>query len=191
MKKYIKYLLPPKKWQFPVLIIMGIFTGLLLIVFHIARGTSYLSDDPNTCINCHVMYPQYKSWEQSSHRNIATCNDCHVPQQNPISKYFFKASDGLRHSYVFTLRKEPQTILIKDAGKEAVQSNCERCHNNLFLYSHTFNNTGNGKLSNDKYCWDCHSEVPHGKRNSLSSYPYARLPELSPVIPDWLNKYLF
>ncbi len=30
----------------------------------------------------------------------------------------------------------------------------------------------------------------HGRVNSLSSAPYARVPQLSPVIPDWLSNFI-
>ncbi|MNY80431.1 hypothetical protein D3C86_2214630 [compost metagenome] len=42
---------------------------------------------------------------------------------------------------------------------------------------------GEGKL-----CWDCHREVPHGRVNSLSAAPNARVPVPESPIPDWLKK---
>jgi hypothetical protein len=46
-------------------------------------------------------------------------------------------------------------------------------------------------VADDKdVCWSCHQEVPHGKVSSLSSFPNARVPELSPVLPEWLSKAL-
>ena len=32
---------------------------------------------------------------------------------------------------MFTFRLEPQVIFIKQAGKDVVQQNCERCHEEL------------------------------------------------------------
>jgi cytochrome c nitrite reductase small subunit len=101
-------ILPPKKWQFAVAIASGLLFGLLAYIFYISNAVSYMSDDPRACINCHVMNPQYASWTHSAHREYATCNDCHVPQNNILNKYFFKAKDGLRHATMFTLRLEPQ-----------------------------------------------------------------------------------
>jgi len=191
---FLKSIKPPDTWHVPVIIIMGIFTGLLFLVFHLANGTSYLSDKPETCVNCHVMYPQFTSWQHSSHARVANCNDCHVPHNNVFSKYLFKAMDGARHTTIFTLRLEPQVIQIKNAGRNVVQENCERCHENLFGYYHS---VGNG-IENDedegeegeKVCWSCHQEVPHGTVSSLSAFPYARVPQLNPVVPEWLEKAL-
>lgn len=191
MKKLIDKIKPPPQWRFSVLFSLGILVGLIAFILHISRATSYLSDDPAACINCHVMVPQFATWERSSHGRVTICNDCHVPQDNIVSKYFFKASDGLRHSFMFTFRLEPQVIQIKQAGKNAVQQNCIRCHSNV-IHPISLRAISNQKIQEegDGYCWDCHREVPHGRVNSLSSTPYARVPVLTSPVPDWIEKSL-
>ena len=192
-KDRIKKVLPPPKWKIPVLIASGVLTGLLIFIFYISNAFSYLSDEPETCINCHVMYTQYATWQHSSHARVTTCNDCHVPHNNIFSKYFFKAKDGLRHSTMFTLRLEPQVIHIKEAGIRVVQENCERCHESLISYHETFEYVwagGKGEDDNkERLCWDCHRETPHGRVNSLSATPNAQVPQPEEVIPEWLRKF--
>lgn len=100
---------------------MGIGIGFILLSLHLGRATSYLSNNPSACVNCHVMAPYYATWERGSHGKVATCNDCHIPHDNIINSYLSKVSDGMRHSYVFTFRLEPQVIRIKLAGKNVVQ----------------------------------------------------------------------
>ncbi|MBI2430060.1 MAG: cytochrome c nitrite reductase small subunit [Ignavibacteriales bacterium] len=161
------------------------------LTLYVGNATSYLSDDPRACMNCHVMAPQYATWERSSHARVAVCNDCHVPHNNVFNKFLFKAMDGTRHSYMFTFRLEPQVIHIHDAGTAVVQQNCIRCHSHLSqnvkeqLVTLDLRNHGEGKL-----CWECHRETPHGRVNSLSSVPYARVPIPSDVTPTWMEKYL-
>lgn len=104
MKKLIGLLKPPGRWQLPVILILGVMVGIILLLFRASNAHSYLSDKPETCINCHVMFSEYASWSHSSHRERATCNDCHVPQDNFVRTYLFKAMDGLRHASVFTAR---------------------------------------------------------------------------------------
>lgn len=188
--RILKKFIPPDNWKLPVIILLGIFVGLGIYVVYISNAVSYLSDDPKTCVNCHVMNPQYATWERGSHGRVATCNDCHVPQDNIFHKYLFKAQDGLRHATIFTLRLEPQVIIIKDAGKEAVQSNCIRCHSNL-VHPIGLRAINNNSVEDQtgRYCWSCHRETPHGRVNSLSSTPYANVPQLNPVIPEWLQKF--
>ncbi|MEW6005983.1 MAG: cytochrome c nitrite reductase small subunit [Stygiobacter sp.] len=190
MKNIFKKLIPPDDWKIPVIVVLGIFFGLGFYVLYISNAVSYLSDDPKTCVNCHVMNPQYATWERGSHGRVATCNDCHVPQDNFIKKYWFKANDGLRHAAYFTMRWEPQVIQIKEAGKKAVQENCKRCHSNL-IHPISLRAINNRSVEDqtEKYCWDCHRETPHGRVHSLSSTPYARVPQNQIEIPKWLENF--
>lgn len=180
---------PPAGWKLPVIIVLAVFTGLFLFVFYISNAPSYLSDKPETCVNCHIMAPQYATWNHSSHREHAHCNDCHVPHNNAVNKYYFKAKDGLRHATVFTLRNEPQVIFIKDEGMEVVQDNCVRCHENLITDSKLLRRTDDyDHYRTEKKCWECHREVPHGRVNSLSSTPNAKVPVPESAVPGWLKE---
>ena len=114
--KVLRFLIPPPAWRLPVILLAGIFAGLAAFAFYISKAPSYLSDNPATCVNCHIMAPQYATWTHNSHRQYARCNDCHVPHNNLLNKYYFKAKDGMRHATMFTLRREPQVIRIKEAG---------------------------------------------------------------------------
>lgn len=181
--------LPPPQWRIAVLIVLAILTGLASFMFYIANAGSYLSDDPKTCVNCHIMAPQYATWMHSSHRENATCNDCHVPHNNIFNTYYFKAKDGLRHATIFTLRAEPQVIQIKAEGKHAVHENCIRCHTGLLDDPKMASvHSGFFHIRTSRTCWDCHREVPHGRVNSLTSTPYARVPLLGSPVPPWLKK---
>lgn len=186
----LKKLLPPKKWKLPVILVTGIFLGLSLFLLYVSKAHSYLSDNPKTCTNCHIMSPQYATWSHSSHREVAHCNDCHVPHDNVFNKYYFKAKDGMRHATIFTLRKEPQVIFIREEGAGVVHKNCIRCHSKLLndpklvasVKAHSAHMT-------DRKCWECHREVPHGRVNSLSSVPNAKVPLPESPVPDWIKKY--
>ena len=174
IRKVIQWLVPPEQWRSTVAVLMGIFFGLGAYAIYISKAPSYLSDQPETCINCHVMNPQFYDWTHSSHRNVAHCNDCHVPHDNLFHKYFFKAQDGLRHATIFTLRKEPQVIYILDAGKKVVQSNCIRCHEQMVGMGHLGSVLPiyHNRLQ-ERNCLDCHRETPHSRVNGLSSTPNA------------------
>ncbi|MBN1447467.1 MAG: cytochrome c nitrite reductase small subunit [Bacteroidetes bacterium] len=191
MTRFIPFFIPPPQWRFPVLMVVGILIGLGAFVLYVSNAVSYLSDDPRTCVNCHVMAPQYATWQYSSHARGTTCNDCHVPHDNILRTYAFKASDGLRHATMFTLRLEPQVIRIKEAGIGVVQENCIRCHGDLVHDISAKSVTAMHAAANEGLlCWDCHREVPHGTVNSLASTPYARVPLPGPVAPKWLRDYL-
>lgn len=193
MTKLVRILIPPKEWRLPVIILLGAICGLGFYAMVESKAISYLSDDPKTCANCHVMTPQYATWKNSSHREWANCNDCHVPQDNIFKKYLFKAKDGLYHATVFTTRGEPEVIRMKEAGVEVVQSNCIRCHENQVTDAAlTASVEDHKELRTDRKCWTCHQEVPHGKIHSLSSVKYYGKidEEHNETVPAWLKKYL-
>ncbi|MBT8380347.1 MAG: cytochrome c nitrite reductase small subunit [Ignavibacteria bacterium] len=188
LMKFLKAIAPPATWRFVVVILLGIMFGLIIFTLHAGRATSYLSDEPEACVNCHVMTSQYATWERGSHGRVTTCNDCHVPNNNAIRKFLFKASDGLRHSYMFTFRLEPQVIRIKQMGKDVVQENCVRCHQNA-LHPVSVRSISNQSIYEGMsgYCWNCHRETPHGRVHSLTSAPYARIPKFTNPYPDWIK----
>ncbi|MCK5066709.1 MAG: cytochrome c nitrite reductase small subunit [Bacteroidales bacterium] len=189
MKAPFRKLAPPARWRIPVILISGILAGLFLYVAYISRVTSYLSDDPSSCMNCHIMAPQYATWSHSAHREKTNCNDCHVPHNNVFNKYYFKARDGMRHATMFTLKREPQVIFIKEEGKQVVQDNCIRCHSDLITDEKVMNYTSQTHHSRtERHCWECHRETPHGRVNSLSSVPYARVPVKGSPLPGWLRQ---
>ncbi len=191
IKRLLEFLEPPSGWKPAVIILLGVMTGIGFLIIHSSEAHSYISDDPETCINCHVMYPQYASWARSSHRERADCAECHVPQDNVFSKYYVKATDGARHAYVFTSRTEPQVIQIKQRGINVVQENCIRCHRDLVEMTRLVEFTGRPHPGDERTnCWDCHRNVPHGTVRSLSSAPYSLVPRLPSLIPEWLDAFL-
>jgi cytochrome c nitrite reductase small subunit len=190
MKKLIIWLKPPLPWRMPVIVLLGIFFGLGLYVIYISKATSYLGDKPETCINCHVMIPHYANWAHNSHGRVATCNDCHVPHNNVFAKYFFKAKDGLNHATMFTLRLEPQVIIMEEETREMVEGNCIRCHEKtvgkefMMAVQPNYHN-----YLEERYCLDCHRETPHGRVKGLASTPNAlTIPKSNSNVAEWLVK---
>jgi cytochrome c nitrite reductase small subunit len=156
---------------------VGMCLALAIYVVRISEATSYLSDSPETCINCHIMVPEYASWQHSSHRRVTTCNDCHVPHSSVLAKYYFKAKDGSRHSALFILRRERQVIFAIPESRKVIQENCIRCHAKVF-------ETPRVHIASERLCTDCHRQTPHGREHSLSATPNAAVPPLrSQLLP--------
>lgn len=143
----------PRQFAFAAALLAGVVAGLGLFTFVYGKGASYLVDDPNACVNCHVMRDAYDSWSAATHRTV-TCNQCHVPS-SLIGKYAAKASNGWWHSYAFTF-KDVQTIRIKPANQRILQSNCAACHSRVVgdLLPHG--------AEPARYCVDCHRGAGHG-----------------------------
>ena len=131
----------------------GAFVGAVAYTAHFARATSYLSDDPKACVNCHIMNEQYDGWSSSSHHARASCNDCHVPHSSIFAKYYVKAEHGYRHSKRFTLQNFHEPIRINLPSRNVVIDNCIRCHGAM-----TREIRASGKVD----CIRCHESVAHG-----------------------------
>ncbi|MGQ3685306.1 MAG: cytochrome c nitrite reductase small subunit [Candidatus Loosdrechtia sp.] len=166
----------PASWRIPCLVVLGISAGMGLVVAHISRASSYLSDEPKVCVNCHVMNTAYLTWQNSSHARVATCNDCHIPNEGLLRRYAFKAKDGFWHSTVFTMRWEPQVIQLSAKAVPVVEENCRRCHEPLIEAVHLA-----VPDKGEHRCWDCHREVPHGRVRGLSATLQMLRPELPPI----------
>lgn len=158
----------------------SIFTFIIAIVMfgyllYASKAFSYLSTDPLACINCHVMNTQYATWQHSSHRNTATCVDCHLPHESFTDKYLAKARDGWNHSVAFTLNSYEPNLQISEDGASRVQANCIACHAKLaevIVSNQSRYHDFTGTPAQDRKCWECHREVPHGRVRNISSTPY-------------------
>ena len=188
LKKLLNNIRPPSYWLFYVNLLIAFFVGIFVYALYVSNAVSYLSDEPETCVNCHVMRTEFASWQHSSHREVAVCNDCHVPHNNVFNKYFFKAKDGLRHATMFTLRMEPQVIKMHEAGQEVVQKNCQGCHQNVNRDVGLLHISLEDKMHGDgKLCWDCHREVPHGRVKGLNSAPNSKVPLPVSPVPEFIR----
>lgn len=151
--------------------------GLFVYLVNASKALSYLSSDPKACINCHVMNPQYATWQHSSHAANASCVECHLPTGSFIEKYISKAKDGWNHSVAFTLGSFDHSMKISADGARRVQENCISCHaslsSTLLENADAYHNFGDPKGTSDRMCWECHQSVPHGEVRSLTSAPNA------------------
>ncbi len=135
-------------------ITIGLAAGLGAYTFIYAKGASYLTNNPASCANCHIMQEQYDGWLKSSHRAVATCNDCHTPP-GLIAKYATKASNGFWHSFGFTTGRFHEPIQIKPHNLKVTESACQKCHEEITDAIHT---SAKGEPTS---CVRCHRSVGH------------------------------
>ena len=122
------------KWRTLQGLVLGIGLGWIVGIggytFIYAKGYSYLTNDPASCANCHIMQDHYDGWIKSSHRSVATCNDCHTPP-GTIAKYATKAANGFWHSFAFTTGRFPEPLRIKAHNREITEQACRKCHQEI------------------------------------------------------------
>lgn len=132
----------------------GGIVGLGGFTFTYAEGTSYLSDNPDACVNCHVMRPVYDAWNHSSHKAVAVCNDCHTPHTY-LDKYVIKAINGWNHSAAFTTGNFHEPIRITALNRRVAQENCLYCHGDFVV---SISHEGSDDPTD---CLACHVGVGH------------------------------
>ena len=138
-----------------LVILLGATLGLGLFTFGYARGSAYLTNDPAACANCHIMTEHFAAWTKSSHRQVATCNDCHTPHSF-LGKYATKASNGFWHSFYFTTGTFHEPIRITPRNAAITEGACRYCHADIVHAIDTFPRRG-GELA----CVSCHRNVGH------------------------------
>ena len=136
-------------------ILIGVAAGLGAYTFLYAKGSSYLTNNPAACANCHIMNDQYNGWIKSSHKAVAVCNDCHTPH-TLVSKYVTKASNGFWHSFAFTTGKFHEPIRIKKHNLEVTEGACRSCHDDMVQAI-----SGSGNRTQSLSCISCHADVGH------------------------------
>jgi cytochrome c nitrite reductase small subunit len=131
---------------------LAVGTGGFTLVY--GQGGSYLTSDPAACANCHVMQGYLDAWLQSSHRNVAVCNDCHAPH-DLVGKYWTKARNGWSHSVAFTTGNFPEHLQIKDYNLAVTEAACRDCHEEVSL-------AVDGQAGGEpRSCVTCHEDVGH------------------------------
>lgn len=146
-------------WLHVVLVLVaGTGAGIGFFTFGYGQGWAYLSNDPAACANCHVMQGHYDSWQNSSHKGVATCNDCHL-SPHPVGKWVTKGDNGFFHSLAFTTGQFHEPIRIKPRNSRVTQQACLNCHGD-FVHSMLPAETGGDMLS----CVQCHQQVGHAHR---------------------------
>jgi cytochrome c nitrite reductase small subunit len=149
---------PRRDWLIAgTLFVTAVLVGLGGFTFGYAKGFSYLSPDPRACANCHIMQPQFDSWQKSSHHTVAVCIDCHLPHSF-VGKYVAKAENGWNHSVAFTLQNFPEPIRITPKNAAILQASCVNCHQSV----------ASAMLhGGETACVRCHAAVGHGERVGL------------------------
>jgi cytochrome c nitrite reductase small subunit len=134
---------------------VGLALGVGVFTFGYAKGYSYLTNDPAACANCHIMQEQYAGWIKSSHRQAATCNDCHTPAAL-VPKYLTKAQNGFWHSFYFTTGRFPDPIQITPRNVAVTEQACRKCHAEIVEAIEDPHRPGM-----ETSCIRCHNSVGH------------------------------
>ncbi len=132
---------------------------LMGIALTLAAGFTWRhTDQAEFCGSCHVMYEAVRTHQKSVHAKLA-CNDCHAPHE-AMPKMVFKTYAGAKDMYKNALGDVGDLIRVTDRSRELINENCFNCHAMTGL------NVGAREVK--PYCTDCHRQVPHMNKLSIS-----------------------
>lgn len=153
---------------FAVIVAVGVFANLV----HESKALSYLSSDPKVCVNCHTMTIHYDTWQHSSHRNRATCVDCHLPRDTFFNKMLAKAKDGYNHSVAMTFKTYGYNLRVSNDAARRIQDNCISCHrevvSQMTANSALYAKVADSSVQMGRRCWECHRGLPHGTMRNIT-----------------------
>ena len=135
-------------------LIVGVALGIGSYTFAYARGASYLWEDPAVCANCHIMRSHLDAWVKSSHKAVASCNDCHTPHDSLIAKLWVKGRNGFNHSVAFTTGRFPEPLRITEFNRKVTEKACRSCHQGVVDAIELYQ-------AESLSCIRCHGEVGH------------------------------
>lgn len=142
----------------------GIFVcAVFVFVMWGPPGLFHASGEPEFCGSCHPMDPQYEDWLKTGRHSGIKCTDCHLPHSSLLNYTFWKGLTGMKDVVLFHsgLYSEGSELKISDHGKQTVQDNCVRCHENTVSWMYT----------ESRNCWSCHRTVSH-KYPSMAKTEY-------------------
>lgn len=132
-----------------------------LVVCGLGAGMMSFSGSASFCGSCHAMKGEAAAFTQSTHSKQA-CVECHLPHDNMAIYMVEKGRTGMVDTYHAVLRDYPARIKLSQDGRQTVNSNCLRCHENTMEKVHV---EMKAELDTGADCMKCHSRIAHGSNH--------------------------
>ncbi len=130
-------------------------------VFGVGSAAMSFSGSATFCGFCHAMKDVKASYMVSSHSQLE-CTDCHLPHDNVAIYMIEKGRTGMIDTYHEVLRDYPAHITLSERGRETVNANCLRCHENTMGEVHASRGVA---MDTGGDCLKCHSRIVHGSNH--------------------------
>ncbi len=149
----------------------GVGTVILLLLVMVGSAAWYTSRS-EFCSSCHIMQPYYKSWQESSHKNVA-CIQCHFPP-GVAEELRGKMLGLVQLAKYVTQSQGPRP------AAEVPDASCLRsgCHETRLLsgkvdfhgipFDHT-KHLGEVRRGKKLRCTSCHSQIVQGRHMAVTT----------------------
>lgn len=133
-------------------------SGIVLTVVLGIAGAVKITMSPDFCKQCHVMAPEYATWESSSHVQIA-CTKCHI--KPGLGNLILHKLSATKELYLYFTGTYDRPIAMNHKLEDEV---CTQCHST----NREITPAGDLIIPHDKHaakkvqCVECHAGVAHG-----------------------------
>ncbi len=151
------------------------FTNVIVVVLSILTAIMVVSSitlyqwisTPNFCNTCHIMSTRYVGWQRSTHKNVATCIQCHSgPGFVGEARAHIEAS---RYLWVILTGQRSREVLKSDVP----DTSCLKCHDiddiEVSFKAHDVDHKSHAEAGIS--CIGCHDNVSHGELLGGPQYP--------------------
>ncbi|MEI8371499.1 MAG: NapC/NirT family cytochrome c [Planctomycetota bacterium] len=154
---------------YPTLAVLAAWLFLMVIM---AAAAGWYTSRPVFCNSCHIMEPYYKSWQQSSHKDV-TCVECHFPPG--VGGKLRGKMLGLVQllKYVTASAGTRPSAEIPDAS--CLRSGCHETRllsGKVDFHGIPFDHTPHlqeGRRGKTLRCTSCHSQIVQGKHMTVTT----------------------
>jgi cytochrome c nitrite reductase small subunit len=140
-------------WIALALVVLGAVAAFVMFAppFHLAERFAR----PEFCASCHNMQPELQAMRSSVHADLGSCNDCHLPNDDAVSHFFWDGVFGTRDLIEFYgLGRAPYDARATGLSRRIIENNCRRCHSDVVRHVDV----------SGRQCWDCHRVMYHRKQ---------------------------
>ncbi|ADG81982.1 NapC/NirT family cytochrome c [Thermincola potens] len=136
------------------ILVAAVCTFMLIAV----AGAIRVTMEPSFCGKCHVMRPEYVTWEASSHVQVA-CTDCHI--KPGLGNLIIHKIAALKELALYFTNTYDRPIKMSHKLPDEV---CTQCHSTFREYTPS----GDLIIPHERHagkgvkCVECHSGVAHG-----------------------------
>ncbi len=136
-----------------------ILAGILIVLAAAGITTTVVTSRPGFCVACHVMKPEYATWQASSHSKVG-CVECHARPGN-VNMLADKA-ESAKKLYKYVAKTYELPVIMTE---QIDNDRCLKCHDLKRRVTATGDLIIPHKKHQDKKiaCTKCHQGVAHGK----------------------------
>jgi cytochrome c nitrite reductase small subunit len=146
-----------------IYIAVGMVTAIFVLLLVVENRSGTLSRSSKSCQKCHLLDNSYNTWKDGSHKEHATCSDCHLPHRGTSRYMVFQAKNAIKKLHSFVENHSLSHDRMGNRAKNALYENCLRCHQEQVF--NTLRGSMETRVSNPEV-----AALPESQKNCLKCH---------------------